>query len=62
MKRLIIWFGVLLLLIFLNCIPSVISDEVQNLYNGLCRSALLVIITSYITKWILDDGDNDETH
>lgn len=57
MKRLIIWVGVLLLLIFLDCIPSVISDEVQNLYNGLCHSALLVIITSYITKWILDDGE-----
>ena len=52
-KFTVVFLIILILLSFLRCIPYVIGYGVE--FNSYCTTALTVIATVRIMKWILED-------
>ncbi len=52
-KFTVVFLIILIFLSFLRCIPYVLGYEAE--FNSYCATALTVIVTVKIMKWILED-------
>lgn len=54
-KRIAVWIGTYLLLMFLNCFPLSIGGNVYKHYNTFVEVSLIWIISNKVVEWIFDD-------